>query len=112
MATIRRERCLEYYDRLFANYGHLDDQKFREIARELKLDMEIFERDMNDSATIARVNKDIYLGSSVGVRGTPTIFINGSIKKARTMENFQAIVVKELEKDGKRADLREGQVRE
>jgi protein-disulfide isomerase len=37
----------------------------------------------------------------VGVKGTPTIFINGSITKARTLEDFQAIVVRELEKSGK-----------
>jgi len=66
---------------------------------------------MNDTATISRVNKDIQLGHSVGVGGTPTIFINGSISKARTLEDFQAIVVKELEKAGKRAELSEGQMR-
>ena len=38
------------------------------------------------------------------------IFINGSISKARTLEDFQAIVVKELKKTGKRADLSEGQM--
>jgi len=98
----------EYHDRLFANYDHLNDQKFREIARDLNLDMEKFEKDMNDPATILRVDKDAQLGHSVGVKGTPTIFINGSIAKARTLEDFQAIIVKELQKAGKRAALSEG----
>ena len=111
-AAQRQGRFWEYHDRLFENYDRLDDQKFREMARELNLDMEKFEKDLNDPATILRVDKDVQLGRSVGVKGTPTIFINGSITKARTLEDFQAIVVEELKKIGKRADVREGQVRE
>ena len=76
----------------------------------MKLDMEIFERDMNDSATIARVNKDIYLGSSVGVRGTPTIYINGVITKARTQEELRAAVEGRLEIARKRAASSKGRM--
>ncbi|MGB8335397.1 MAG: DsbA family protein, partial [Desulfobacterales bacterium] len=111
-AAQKQGKFWEYHDRLFENYDRLNDQKFREIARELSLDLEQFEKDMNDPATILRVDKDYQLGRSVGVKGTPTIFINGSITKARTLEDFQAIVVEELKKIGKRADVREGQVRE
>ena len=111
-AAQRQGRFWEYHDLIFENYQHLDDQKFREIARELNLDLEKFEKDLNDPATSLRVDKDVQLGRSVGVKGTPTIFINGSITKARTLEDFQAIVVEELKKIGKRADVREGQVRE
>ena len=65
---------------------------------------------INDPATILRIDKDVQLGRSVGVKGTPTIFINGSITKARTLEDFQAIVVEELKKIGKRADVSKGQM--
>jgi protein-disulfide isomerase len=107
-AAQRQGRFWEYHDLIFENYQHLDDQKFREIARELNLDMEKFEKDMNDPATSLRVDKDVQLGHSVGVRGTPTIFINGIISKARTLEDFQAIVGRELEKAGKRAASSKG----
>jgi protein-disulfide isomerase len=100
----------EYHDRLFENYDHLDDQKLREIARELNLDMEKFEKDMNNPATILRVDKDAQLGHSVGVRGTPTIFINGSISKARKLEEFRAIVEDNLEKTRKGAGLNKSQM--
>jgi protein-disulfide isomerase len=109
-AAQRQGRFWEYHDLIFENYQHLDDQKFREMARELNLDMEDFEKDLNDPATILRVDKDVQLGRSVGVKGTPTIFINGSITKARTLEDFQAIVVEELKKTGKRADVSKGQM--
>ena len=102
-AAQRQGKFWEYHDLIFENYQHLDDPKFREMARELNLDLEKFEKDLNDPATSLRVDKDVQLGRSVGVKGTPTIFINGSITKARTLEDFQAIVVEELKKIGKRA---------
>jgi len=43
-AAQRQGRFWEYHDRLFAIYDHLDDQEFREIARELNLEMEKFEK--------------------------------------------------------------------
>ena len=107
-AAQRQQKFWEYHDRLFANYDRLDDQKFREIARELNLDLETFEKDMNDPATGLRVDKDYQLGRSVGVGGTPTIF-NGSTSKARTLEEFRTIVEDNLEKAGKRAALSEEQ---
>ena len=110
-AAQRQGRFWEYHDRLFANYDHLDDQKFLEIARELNLDMEKFENDMHDPATSLRVDKDYQLGRSVGVGGTPTIFINGSITKARTPEEFRTIIEDNLEKARKRASLTEGPAR-
>ena len=110
-AAQKQGKFWEYHDRLFENYERLDDQKFREIARELNLDLEKFEKDMNDPATSLRVDKDYQLGRSVGVGGTPTIFINGSISKARTLEEFRAIVEDNLEKARKSASLSEGRIR-
>ena len=83
----------------------------REIARELNLDMEKFEKDLTDPATILRVDKDARLGHSVGVGGTPTVFINGSISKARTLEELRATVEDNLQKARRRAGLSEGQMR-
>jgi protein-disulfide isomerase len=110
-AAQRQEKFWDYHDRLFENYDRLNDQKFREIARELNLDMEKFEKDLNDPATILRVDKDYQLGHSVGVGGTPTIFINGSISKARTLEELRATVEDNLQKARRRAGLSEGQMR-
>jgi len=101
-AAQRQERFWEYHDLIFENYQHLNDQKFIEFARAVNLDMKKFEKDMNDPATILRVEKDVQLGNIVGVRGTPTIFINGSISKARTLEEIRAAVEDWLEKTGQK----------
>ena len=97
-AARKQGKFWEYHDRLFANLDSINDQKFLEIARELGLDMERFEKDINDLKIVARINQDIRLGAYLEVRATPTVFINGSVSKARTLEALQVDVEMELRK--------------
>jgi protein-disulfide isomerase len=97
-AAKKQGKFWEYHDRLFANLDSINDQKFLEIAREVGLDMERFEKDINDLKIVARINQDIRLGAYLEVRATPTVFINGSVSKARTLEAFQVDVEMELRK--------------
>ena len=97
-AARKQGKFWEYHDRLFANLESINDQKLLEIASEVGLDMERFEKDINDLKIVARINQDIRLGAYLGVRATPTVFINGSVSKARTLEALQADVVQELRK--------------
>ena len=86
------------------NGDNLSDEKFLQIARDLNLNMEEFEKDMNDLKIVARINQDIRLGGYLGVRGTPTIYINGRLSKARTLEALQAeveIELRKVKKEGK-----------
>ena len=82
----------------FVNLESLNDQKFLQIARELGLDMERFEKDLNDLKIVARINQDIRLGAYLGVRSTPTVLINGTVSNARTLDALQADVEMELKK--------------
>jgi protein-disulfide isomerase len=97
-AAKKQGKFWEYHDRLFANLDSINDQKFLEIAREVGLDMERFEKDINDLKIVARINQDIRLGAYLEVRATPTVFINGSVSKGRTLEALQADVEQELRK--------------
>ena len=87
---------------MFENGDSLSDQKFQHIARELGLDLERFEKDINDLKIVARINQDIRLGAYMGVRGTPTVFINGKVSKARTLEALEAAVKNALDEARKR----------
>ncbi len=107
-AARRQGKFWEYHDLLFENIDTLSDQKFRQIARELGLDLERFEKDINDLKIVARINQDIRLGAHMGVRGTPTVFINGKVSRARTLEALQAAVENELEKARKGAVVNGG----
>jgi protein-disulfide isomerase len=107
-AARRQGRFWEYHDLLFQNGDSLSDQKFLQIARELGLNLEQFEKDINDLKIVARVNQDIRLGAYMGVRGTPTVFINGRVSRARTLEALEAAVENELKKAGKRPGVSGG----
>ncbi len=97
-AARRQGKFWEFHDRLFANFDRLSDVKVVEIALELGLDLKRLEKDMEDLMLVAKVNQDIRLGARAGVKGTPTVFINGNISKARTVEELQAAVEEELER--------------
>jgi protein-disulfide isomerase len=100
-AARRQGKFWEYHDLLFENGESLSDRKFRDIARELGLDLERFEKDINDLKIVARINQDIRLGAHMGVRGTPTVFINGNVSRARTLEALEAAVRNELQRTRK-----------
>ncbi len=67
----------EMHDTLFANRDHLEGADVDSYAKSLRLDMAKFHVDMQAPATTDRIERDKKLGESVGVQGTPTIFVNG-----------------------------------
>ena len=107
-AARRQGKFWEYHDLLFESVDTLSDQKFRQIARELGLDLERFEKDINDLKIVARINQDIRLGAYMGVRGTPTVFINGKVSRARSLEALEAAVESALEKASKQPGVSGG----
>ena len=56
-----------------------------------------FEEERKSPVGAARIKQDYEEALSLGVRGTPTIFINGRKLKNRSMENMEAIINQELE---------------
>jgi len=67
----------EMHDRLFEAHRKLEDADLRHYAEEVGLDIELFEKEMEDHTYAARVREDLKSGLSSGVPGTPTFFING-----------------------------------
>ena len=93
----------EFHDTLYKNYNKLSDQKIREIALGLGFDQAEFEKRMSDPKIAAMIRQDLQDGAKAGVRGTPTIFINGRRLKNRSLPGFQAAIDKELQRLGKKA---------
>jgi protein-disulfide isomerase len=71
-------RFWEMHDRLFEHQHALDDPDLQRHARKIGLDLERFERDLRTQAHQVRVREDAAEGARCGVRGTPTLFINGT----------------------------------
>jgi protein-disulfide isomerase len=103
LAAGKQGKFWELHDRLFQNYNRLNDQVVQEQAQQLGLDMQRFQKDMNDPQIAQAINQDYQEGVRAGVRGTPTIYVNGSLlRNTGTMEGFQTAIDKELEKKGKK----------
>ena len=83
---------------LLKNFKSLNDATIKKHAETVGLNMEQFNKDMNDPALKKQVQGDMQLGNSVKVRGVPAIFINGRTAKQRSLEGFSAMVEQELKK--------------
>jgi protein-disulfide isomerase len=88
----------EVHDRLFDNYNQLNDEKIQEIVDIVGLDETKFKEEQKDPAITQRIRMDYEEGIQIGVRGTPTIFINGKIVRDRSLKSMEAIIEKELVK--------------
>lgn len=66
------------HDRIFDHSGELSDQVLRELAEDLPIELETFERDLSNGEARDRVNEDLQLAAEDGVGATPTFFVNGS----------------------------------
>ena len=98
LAAEKQGKFWEFHDLLFKDYNHLNEQKIREIAQQLNLDMEKFEKDRKDPQIMAMINRDLSEGNQAGVRGTPTVFINGRLLRNRSMAGFQELIEKALKR--------------
>ena len=78
----------EYHDSLYrqalgknenSEYSedHTASENLAKTAERLKLDMDAFRQCREDGSGMARVEADKAMGRSMGVRGTPTLFMNG-----------------------------------
>ena len=85
------------HDQLFANYNKLNDGLIRELAESVGLDMARFDKDVENPSLAQEVAADIKLGTDSGVRGTPSVYVNGVQLKDRSMVGFRAAIEAELQ---------------
>lgn len=86
----------EMAHKLYDNYGGLASADFNEYAKEIGLDVAQFKKDMDDPDVIGRVRRDKAVGDKIGVRGTPSMFVNGRRINARDLEGFKKEIDTEL----------------
>jgi protein-disulfide isomerase len=91
-AAERQGRFWEMHELLFANQRALAPEQITEYARGLGLDMAKFQADMASDEVQAIVKEDMALAQRVGVRGTPTIFVNGRLLQQRSLDGFRQLI--------------------
>ena len=100
LAATEHGKFWEFHQKLFENYKAINDSKIQDIAKELGLDMEKFNKDMKSPRITSLINRDLNNGRQVGVRGTPTTFINGKITRKRDLNGLSEIIEAEIKKNG------------
>ncbi len=98
LAAETQGKFWEFHDALFNNYNRLNDQKIQEIVGLLGLDETKFEEQQKNPAVTERIRQDYQEGIRLGVKGTPTIFINGKKLRNRGIKSMEAVIEKNLQK--------------
>ena len=85
-----------YHEKLFSGET-LGMQVYNQYAQELSLDMEDFQTCMTEHKFQEAIQADSDFAVNLGIRSTPTFFINGlAIVGAQPLEVFQQVIDKEL----------------
>jgi len=81
----------EMVDLILKNSRTLSDEKFEEFAKDLGLNIKKFKKSYadEDGKWEKLIQADYDLGMKVGVRGTPTYYLNGRKTRSRTLEAFK-----------------------
>ena len=95
LAAARQGRFWELHDAMYAHRRDLSQEVILGLAEEVGLDMDRFRQDVLDPAIEAQVRADHELGERLGVRGTPTLFINGRMFD-EPMARLRAAIDEEL----------------
>jgi protein-disulfide isomerase len=89
----------EYHDKLFANQERFEPDDLKRYAQELGLDIARFDKDRDDPELKTKVQEDMAQATALGVKSTPTFFINGRlVHGAMPFETFATIIDQELAK--------------
>ncbi|GLU49957.1 DsbA family protein [Nocardiopsis ansamitocini] len=94
-AAAEQDALEEMYIKMYETQGEwgesrdAKDDVFAGFAEELGLDVPRFTATMGSPATLARVQADFDDGVALGVRGTPTIYVNG--RQTQPMPGYQAL---------------------
>lgn len=96
-AAQRQGKGFEMADKIFGNMKGLTPEIYDGWAGDLGLDVEKFKADAASQAVKDEVQNDLKAGKDAGVRGTPTIFINGKRHNGpRSLDGFKPIVDAEI----------------
>ena len=102
LAAHRQGKFWPYHDKIFQDFSKLSEEKLRAFAAALGLDLEAFDTARKDPALRELIGRDVREGNAAGVRGTPTVYVNGKMLKNRSLDGFRAMIDQELQRTATR----------
>lgn len=98
MAAYRQGKFSAFHRKLFESQSRLSDETIQNIAKDLKLNLDTFNRDMNDPAIQSIITRDVNEGRAAEVPGTPTLFVNGKLVQLQSLQDIDQAIDAELKK--------------
>ena len=79
------------HDKLFANQRALKPEQLREYAQGIGLDLDKYDKCLDDKAQLAEIKRDMAEGQKVGVRGTPSFGLGYTDPNSSKVKVIQVI---------------------
>ena len=100
MAAHKQGKFWEMASKIYENMRELSDEKLEAIAAEVGLDMDAFKADWKSPETAGLVDADAAEADRLGIRATPTMFINGHMLiGGRPAGNLRKLIEAEIAGD-------------
>lgn len=98
LAAREQGKYWEMVEALFANGKELSEDKYKDLAKNLGLNVDKFMKDYKDKDADWEklIQEDMDVAQSANVRGTPTFFINGKLTQARDFDAWKSEIEKNL----------------
>ncbi|MBI5149721.1 MAG: thioredoxin domain-containing protein [Candidatus Omnitrophica bacterium] len=98
LAAGEQGKYAQMADALLENNQNLGEELFKKLAKDIGLNVDKFWKDYQgkDAQWEKYIQDDIDLGNQVGVRGTPTFYINGRKTNARDTAGWKAAIEQAL----------------
>ena len=102
LAAQRQGKFWEMTDVMYKNYRALTDDKLKEYAKQIGLNVSKFEKDFRDPSVATELKQHMDEARRIGVRGTPSFYFNGRVMKpeGRSIAGLKKMVEEELKKKG------------
>lgn len=92
-AAGKQNKFYEFHDKLFENQQKLGDELYVQIATDLKLNLDKFNKDRASEEAAKAVKADMEAGQAVGIQGTPGFIVNGvKVLGAYPVDHFEKVI--------------------
>lgn len=92
-AAGKQGKFFEYHDKLFENQQKLGDELYVQLAKDLGLNLDKFNKDRASDEAQKSIDADMKVGQAVGIQGTPGFILNGiKILGAYPAEHFDKVI--------------------
>jgi protein-disulfide isomerase len=102
VAAQKQGKFWEMHDKIFENNKALSSEKYKELAKEIGLDVAKFEKDFDSPEVQKQIEEEMAAARAADVTGTPTFFVNGKRVTNRSVDGFKDMINGVLKADAER----------